>query len=106
VGVLAAACLYALDHNLARLADDHRRARRLASEVDNPALVADHPPETNIVVLRVARPDHLLAHLAGRDILAVPFGAGRVRLVTNLMVDDAQIERALSALAAYRGDRM
>ncbi len=105
-GILAAACLHALDHNLLRLADDHRRARRLAEGLDNPALSVNHPVDTNIVVIDVAPPERaaaLLDHLAGREVLAVPFGRGRVRAVTSLMVDDAGVETALSALNAFRG---
>ncbi len=100
-GVLAAACLHALDHHLPRLADDHRRARRLAEGLDNPHVTLDHAVETNIVIYRTAREDRLLAHLQERGVLGVAFGRGRVRLVTHLMVDDAQVETALAALNDY-----
>ncbi|MBU1071802.1 aminotransferase class I/II-fold pyridoxal phosphate-dependent enzyme, partial [bacterium] len=90
-GILAAACLYALDHNLPRLADDHRRARRLAEGLDNPAISLDHAVETNIVIYRTSDEAGLLDHLRERGVLGVSFGRGRVRLVTNLMVDDDQI---------------
>lgn len=105
-GILAAACIHALDHNLERLAADHRHAARLAEGLDNPALSVGHPVETNIVVFDVSpadAADALLAHLAGRGILAVPFGAGRVRMVTNLMVDAEGVERALEALNDFPG---
>lgn len=100
-GVLAAACLHALDHHLPRLADDHRRARRLAEGLDNPHVTLDHAVETNIVIYRTAREDRLLAHLEERGVLGVAFGRGRVRLVTHLMVEDAQVETALAALNDY-----
>ena len=100
-GILAAACLYALDHNLPRLADDHRRARRLAEGLDNPFISLDHEVETNIVIYRTAHEERLLAFLAVRGLLAVAFGKGRVRLVTHLMIDDEQVETALTALNAY-----
>jgi threonine aldolase len=100
-GLLAAACLHALDHNLPRLADDHRRARRLAEGLDNPAVSLDHAVETNIVIYRTADEARLLAHLRAHGVLGVPFGRGRVRLVANLMVDDDGVERALDALNSY-----
>ena len=70
------------------------------------ACLVNHPVDTNIVVIDVAPPERaaaLLDHLAGREVLAVPFGRGRVRAVTSLMVDDAGVETALSALNAFRG---
>lgn len=99
-GMLAAACLHALDHHVDRLADDHRRARTLAdglaelggAELD-PATV-----ETNIVIATVADPRGLIARLAQDGVLVGPAGPGRVRAVTHLDVDDAAVERALAAL--------
>ena len=101
VGVLAAACIHALDHHLPRLGEDHARARRLAEGLDNPALALDHPVDTNIVIVRAARQDLLLRHLADRGVLAVAFGKGRVRLVTHRDVDDAAVSAALEALNGY-----
>ena len=103
-GLLAAACLHALDHHLHRLADDHRRARRLAEGLDNPAVTLDHEVETNIVIFRTAREDRLLQHLGARGVLGVAFGKGRVRLVTHLMITDDDVETALAALNAYVED--
>lgn len=95
-GVLAAAGLYALEHHVERLAEDHARARELAS-----ALGAELP-ETNIVVLRV--PDAVAAVAAARaaGVLVSALGPGTVRLVTHLDVDDAGLRRALAALAPLR----
>jgi len=106
VGILAAAGLYALDHNVERLADDHRRARRLAEalagvpgfELD-PALV-----ETNIVIAALeppARQAEVLANLAREGVLASAMGPGRVRFVTHLGIDDAALERVLGVLRRF-----
>jgi len=95
-GVLAAAGLHALRHNVDRLADDHRRAARLAEA----AGVDPASAPTNIVLLRHADPDRLLAHLADHEVLAGTLAPGVVRLVTHLDVDDAGIDRACSALAS------
>jgi threonine aldolase len=99
VGVLAAAGLYALDHHVERLADDHRRARRLAEVCAQarPGCVDPENVETNIVVLDVdAAP---LATAALEEGVAVSvLGRRTVRLVTHLDVDDEAIAYAESVL--------
>jgi threonine aldolase len=106
-GILAAAALHALDHHVERLRDDHANARRLASFVEQvPGLSIAFPVETNIVVAAVdpARwtTDALLATLRERGVLAVPFGAARVRMVTHLDVSSDDIERAGDVLLSLR----
>jgi threonine aldolase len=106
VGILAAACLYALDHHLARLAEDHARARFIADRLAHPRLTVAHPVQTNIVIISVAPPASaaaLLDHLAGQGILGVGFGPGRIRLVPHLGVDDGAIARAVEALNSFPG---
>ncbi len=106
-GILAEACLYALDHNLPRLAEDHDHARLLSTGLDHPALSVNHPVDTNIVILDVAGPEgdrKLLQHLAAQGILAVGFGPGRVRLIPNLDTDRAAVLRVRDALNAFTGD--
>jgi threonine aldolase len=93
VGILAAAGRYALAHNLARLADDHARAARLAS-----ALGVD-APATNMVVLEVADAPAFAESARGEGVLVSVVGARRVRLVTHLDVDDAGVDRAGQVLA-------
>jgi threonine aldolase len=111
-GILAAAALYGLRNNFARLADDHRRARELAAAAARvPGLSADEP-ETNIVMVRLEderlAPAELLAALDARGVRLTRFGARRLRAVTHLDVDDAGIRRAGAALAEasaeLRGD--
>jgi threonine aldolase len=98
VGVLAAACLYALDHHLPRLHEDHARARRLAE-----GLRADgwslELPETNLVYVRCTDAHALVAALAESGVRCLPLTHDRVRLVTHLDVDDDGIARALAAFA-------
>lgn len=106
-GVLAAAALYALDNHIGRMRDDHDHAKRLASFVEQvPGLSLAFPVETNIVVIavdaKVWTPDALLAALRERGVMAVPFGGGRVRMVTHLDVSSDDIERAGHALASLR----
>lgn len=101
-GIVAAAGLWALDHHVERLAEDHARARRLAEGLASVASVSGLDPadvETNIVVFDVADPAAWLSELARRGVRMSRVAGGRVRAVTHLDVDDAGIERALRAAA-------
>ncbi len=98
-GVLAAAALHALDHHVARLREDHENARRLEAFLARvPGLSIESAVDTNIVVCRVDPKawtvEDLLARLRERGVLAVPFGAGRIRMVTHLDVSREDIDRA------------
>lgn len=103
-GVLAAAALYALDHNLTRLAEDHANARQLAERLAGCKAVRPSVPETNIVMLDLVREgdtaETVIPKLARAGVLVVPFGARRLRAVTHLDVTQADIERAADILAA------
>jgi threonine aldolase len=92
VGVLAAAGLYALDHQLERLADDHRRAAEIGA-------LLGVETETNIVPVDV--PDATALARAAREqgVLLSVVGPRRVRLVTHLDVDDAAARRAGEVVA-------
>jgi len=99
-GVVAAAGLVALRTMVDRLAEDHRRAARLAGAVADrwPAAAPARVP-TNIVVWEPPRADAVVAHLRDEGVLAGTIAPGVVRLVTHLDVDDDGIERAAKALA-------
>ncbi|PYR68811.1 MAG: hypothetical protein DMF88_08060 [Acidobacteria bacterium] len=104
IGILGAAGLYALDHHLDRLADDHDNAKLVASSLrSNPrvSLVAD-PVETNIVIfsLEAEAPDAaaVIAAARARGVLVVAFGPRTVRAVTHLDVTREQCERAAGVL--------
>ena len=101
VGILAAACLVALDRMVDRLADDHANARRLAEGI---AALRDGAVdlagvETNIVMVRTAAlgytPEALVEEMAGRGVRFFTFGPGSVRLVTHKDVSAEDIEVAL-----------
>jgi threonine aldolase len=98
-GIVAAAGLHALDHHVERLAEDHARARRLAEGLATLPGVRLDPAtvETNIVIFAVPDAETFCAALAAEDVAMSHFGAHRVRAVTHLDVDDAAIERALTA---------
>lgn len=104
-GVLAAACLYALDHNVARLSEDHANACRLAArlaKIDGIRLVWPKPA-TNMVFFDVTPPlpneNDLTQRLAKRGIRLGIEGSNRFRAVTHLDVSAADIETVADALA-------
>ena len=102
-GLLAAAALHALDHHVARLADDHARAARLAAGLaDVPGLrvVAQH---TNMVFIEVplARQDPLRGHLQQAGIRVSMGYTPAIRLVTHLDIDDAAVDRTIAVLRDF-----
>jgi threonine aldolase len=99
-GVIAAAGLYALDHHIERLAEDHANARVLAEGLaELPGVELDPAQvETNIVVFRVADAAAFTAAVADEVELSM-MGPRVVRAVTHHDVDRAGIDRALAALS-------
>ena len=100
-GVIAAAGLYAIEHNITRIVDDHANAERLARGLSGIAGLNVEGAQTNMVFVRVAA-DQVVAlntHMqqAGVRILAAP----RIRLVTHLDVDANGIDRAISAFKSF-----
>jgi threonine aldolase len=104
-GIVAAAGLYALDHHVERLAEDHARARRLAEGLaELPGVDLDPATvDTNIVIFAVPDSGAFCSALTEEDIAMSRFGPTRVRAVTHLDVDDDGIERALAAAARALG---
>ncbi|MBL0927445.1 MAG: DegT/DnrJ/EryC1/StrS family aminotransferase [Phycisphaerales bacterium] len=107
-GILAAACLHALEHHRTRLAEDHEHALRLAHGLSGVrGLSVALPVETNIVLVDVAGSpwdggpgtpaQNLVDRLKARGVWILPTGPGRVRFVTHLDVSRAMIDRALRA---------
>jgi threonine aldolase len=97
-GVLAAAALYALDHHVARLAQDHAHGRRLAEGLRGLPGVTVSAPHTNMVFVDLApdRAPGAVDRMRARGVLAT--GLYRLRLVTHLDVDADDIERAILVL--------
>ena len=96
-GVLAAAALYALDHHIERLAEDHANARALAEELRELEPFEPNDPQTNIVVVTVRQGtvEGWIEAFRAAGVLAVPFGANRFRMVTHLDVTRTDIDEAL-----------
>lgn len=99
-GILAAACIYALEHHVERLAEDHANAARLAQGLTELGLEPDGP-YTNMVFLPLGaeRAGRLVAFLRERDMLVTP--GARIRLVTHLDLNAADIDRLLSAIGEF-----
>jgi threonine aldolase len=91
-GFLAAAGIYALDHHVGRLSEDHRRARAVADLfASRPEVIEIFPVDTNIVIIRLApsmSENEYVQMLATKQIRAVTFGKGLVRFVTHLDFTD------------------
>lgn len=105
-GIFAAAGLYALEHNIERLADDHRNARAIAERLArSPRIEIDLATvQTNIVVFRLAdgAPDaaSVVSQARERGVLIFAFGPRTVRAVTHLDVSAEQCVRGAEILAA------
>ena len=100
-GVVAAAALYALDHHVERLRQDHAMAQRLAAGLQGLSGLSVRSAQTNIVFLDVSegRGPALLAHLKAAGVLAT--GMLGLRFVTHLDVDAEAIDRAIAAIRAF-----
>jgi threonine aldolase len=100
-GILAAAALYAIDHNVQRLAEDHENARRFAEAIaELPGVRLDPDTvETNIIIFEVdaqlGSAPQFVERLRKHDVWMLPTGPTKVRAVTHLDVSREQIDRAI-----------
>jgi threonine aldolase len=97
-GVIAAFSLYAFEHHVARLAEDHERASKLAEGLIEAGYRVE-PPETNIVLVDVGNAEKFLVELAEKGVLALPRTASTIRFVTHLNVGDEEVDAAVKAAA-------
>jgi len=110
-GIVAAAGLYALDHNVERLVDDHARARRLAEGWHAAGLPVDlELVQTNFVQVDVASiglsEETALARLRDEGVLLSPTKPGILRAVTSLEITDDDVDEALEAVPRAIGERV
>jgi threonine aldolase len=106
-GIVAAGALYALDHNVERLAEDHANARALAlglAEIDGVTLDPGEI-ETNIVIFEVDDPDALCAAIERDGVRMGVVGDRSVRAVTHLDVDAEGVQLAVQAVQRVLGVR-
>ena len=104
VGIIAAAAHYALDHNIARLAEDHARAKKIATALAaiDSSLVDPSKVHTNIVGLELSKIGITAAELTARckdaGLWISALGPHYARLVTHLDFDDAQCDQSIEIL--------
>ena len=104
-GMLAAMCLYALDHHVARLVEDHRRAREVAERIAPlPQIAGVLPVDTNIVIADLAAdaPDGRTARaqLAAQGITVTVVGTRRLRMVTHLDLRPDSVDALVAGIAS------
>ena len=107
-GILAAAGLYALDHNMTRLAEDHANARILADRIAGTRAEIDLATvQSNIVIFRLPEPlpdaASIVRHAQEQGVLVSAFAVRTVRAVTHLNVNAAQCRHAGDVLARIVG---
>ncbi len=101
-GMIAAACLYAIDNNIERLAEDHRRAKKLEEVLAKQDYVSDIlPVDTNILIFEIKDelpgPD-FIQQLADQDIKAIEFSKQQIRFVTHLDFTEEMLEKTIQVL--------
>ncbi|TFG99064.1 MAG: aminotransferase class I/II-fold pyridoxal phosphate-dependent enzyme, partial [Calditrichales bacterium] len=105
VGIIAAACIFAVENHFERLADDHRNARILAEALNQ--LETFHVDmstvQTNIVIAdiepRIGTAVQIAGQLTNAGILSIPFGPQKIRFVTHLNVNKDDIDITISNLS-------
>lgn len=101
-GILAAAGIYALDHHVNRLKEDHRRAKAIG-ELLSPSDCVEWvmPVETNIVIFKLKdqfSAEQFVGKLKEQDILCIAIGKNQIRMVTHLDFDDVMLKQVMEAL--------
>jgi threonine aldolase len=103
-GICAAACLYALDHNIDRLAEDHANARALARDLAQVPGLSVQTPETNLVYIDTSASGidatELARRAANEGVLISVMGRHRARACTHLDVSAAQVAEAAAVIRA------
>jgi len=102
-GFLAAAAIYALDHQVERLAIDHRKAKEIGKVLEGLSFIKKvEPIETNIIIFEIDEDkmlvDDFLKHLQEKKIEIIGMGQGKLRIVTHLDYSDTQHEQFLEIL--------
>ena len=102
IGILAAAGLYALDHHVERLAEDHQKAKDIEAVLNSCSYVKKIiPVQTNIVIFEVnsdVNANDLVNQLANNNIRISGMGHGKLRIVTHLDYTDQKHDIVLQAL--------
>lgn len=101
-GYLAAAGIYALNHNIQRLKEDHKRAKKIGEGLSGLSFIDElFPVDTNIVIFRLPekiKTKDFLIKLSAKNIRAVPFGNHTLRMVTHLDFTDDMLQELIKVL--------
>ena len=98
-GLLAAAGLYALDHNVERLADDHANAQLLAEGLREAGFIVE-PVQTNMVYVQMGAKAEAIKAFAGERGIKLS-AAARLRMVTHMDVNRSQIEQVIATFVEF-----
>ncbi len=105
-GVLAAAALYALENNLQRIGEDHRRAKEIADVLATQSYVKELiPVSTNIVIFKLkddVPSERFINYLKENSIIANTMGKQTMRFVTHLDINDDQLDSIIKCLKNYK----
>ena len=104
-GYLAAAGIYALENNVKRLEEDHRKAKEIGTILASCSYVKKvEPIETNIVIFYVndnLNPNEFIQKMEAKDILLISMGEGKIRIVTHLDYTQQMHEKLLFELQNF-----
>ncbi len=109
-GFLAAAGIFALENNISRLAEDHRKAKIIAADLSERAVIEEvMPADTNIIIFKPQQSwkkvPEVLQLLAEKDIKAAPFGNYHIRMVTHLDFSEEMLGELLGRMEGVFGAR-
>jgi len=103
-GILAAACIYALDNNISKLKEDHKRAKAIENCLKQQSYIADiEPVDTNLILFSLENGitgEQFVSKMKENNIITVPVDAKKVRLVTHLDFTDDMLNYTLNVLNA------
>ena len=105
VGFLAAACDYALDNHIERLADDHQKAKEIGAVLETLSYIAKvEPIETNILIFYVDKNIwelNFVEKMKAKNILLTSMGEGKIRIVTHLDYTNEMHQKLLEELKNF-----
>lgn len=106
VGILAAAGLYALEHNVSLLQTDHKHATMLAEELSRQKYIAKViKPQTNIVIFDLEKyiePARFIEYMKSNEVMVVQFGPQTIRMVTHLDISEEDVNAVVKLVKHFR----
>jgi len=106
VGFLAAACDYALEHHVERLAEDHQKAKEIGAVLETLSYVTKvEPIETNILIFYVDKnigDTNFIEKMKSENILLTPMGEGKIRIVTHLDYTNEMHQKLIETLKNFK----